>query len=68
MKNSKAVLAGFLLANLATSLLGYKITSASPDPNTIIEMRPGEKKVFEVKCSLNTLTTECVWSVAKMDV
>jgi hypothetical protein len=43
------------------------IISASPNPLVIIEMRPGETKLFEVKGPVNSSMTRCVWSVGRMD-
>lgn len=43
------------------------IISASPNPLAIVEMRPGETKLFEVKGPVNTSMTRCVWSVGRMD-
>jgi hypothetical protein len=69
MKNSKMVSAWFLLASLAICLSGcQKITSASPDPDKLIEMRPGDKVVFEVEGPVNTLTKRCYWDLYKQGV
>lgn len=45
-----------------------KITSASPDPNQIIELKPGDKVLFEVEGPVNTLTKRCSWVVHKKGV
>ncbi len=47
-------------------LSGCKITSVSPDPNTIIEMRPGDKVLFKVDGPVNTPTMKCFWSVGRL--
>ncbi|HEY9160074.1 MAG TPA: hypothetical protein VIS94_03185 [Desulfomonilia bacterium] len=58
----------YLLAGMviAASLSGC-IISSSPNPLAIIEMRPGETKLFEVKGPVNSSMTKCVWSVGRMD-
>jgi hypothetical protein len=45
-----------------------EITSASPDPNQIIEIRPGEKVVFEVEGPVNALFRRCNWVLYKKGV
>ncbi len=56
------------LAGIAVAIgLSGCIISASPNPLAIIEMRPGETKLFEVKEPVNFSKTRCVWSVGRMD-
>ncbi len=53
---------------MAIGLSGCIIVSASPDPKTIVEMKPGEKKIFKVVGPVNTPITKCKWSVQRMGV
>jgi hypothetical protein len=69
MKSGRWIIIGLLGVVLAAGLAGcQKITSASPDPNQIVEMRPGEKVVFEVEGPVNSLTRRCSWSAYKWGV
>jgi hypothetical protein len=69
MKISRLIVLGLSVLALIIGLAGcQKITSASPDPNQIIEMRPGEKVVFEVEGPVNTLFRRCSWQVYKQGV
>ena len=67
MINSRTIFMGILLAIMVVGLSGCKITSASPDPGTVIEMKPGDKQLFKVVGPVNTATTKCIWYVAKMN-
>jgi hypothetical protein len=61
MKSSRLIVLGILGLVLAVGLTGCKIISASPDPDQVIEMRPGEKMIFKVKGPVNTGLTFCEW-------
>jgi hypothetical protein len=68
MRNLRIIIAGILSAIMVIGLSGCKITSTSPDLNTIVEMRPGEKKLFKVTGPVNTPITKSVWSVQRMGI
>ena len=63
MRNSRLMISGILLAIMVVGLSGCKIISASPDLGTIIDMKPGDKVLFKVVGPVNTLTTNCVWTI-----
>jgi hypothetical protein len=44
-----------------------KINSASPDENTIVDMKPGEERIFKVQTQgpVNTSFTKCIWGVTR---
>ena len=63
MKRSRWLVFGILGLVLAVGLTGCKITGATPDPGTIIEMKPGDKVIFKVVGPVNTPTTKCVWTI-----
>ncbi len=65
MKIKRLIVLGLIVMVLAFGLAGCKITSASPDPNQIIDMKPGDKQLFKVIGPVNSLTTRCVWKVAR---
>jgi hypothetical protein len=65
MKKGKWLVFGLLGLVLVFGLSGCIITSASPDPNTIVEMKPGDKVLFKVEGPVNTSTTRCVWTITE---
>jgi hypothetical protein len=62
MKISRLIV--LILSGLAVivSLAGC-IISASPNPNQVIEMKPGDKVIFKVVGPVKIPTTRCVWSI-----
>lgn len=68
MKISRLIVIGFLGVVLAFGLAGCIIISASPNPGMIIEMKPGDKKLFKVNGPVNSTATKCVWTVARKKV
>jgi len=63
MKSRRWLVFGILGMVLAFGLTGCKIISATPDPGTVIEMKPGDKVLFKVVGPVNTLTTRCQWTI-----
>jgi hypothetical protein len=64
MKISRLIVLGLYGLALIVCLAGCKIISASPDPNQVIEMRPGDKILFKVMGPVNTPTSRCVWHIS----
>jgi hypothetical protein len=67
MKSERWIIIGLIGIVLAFGLSGC-IISASPDPNQIIKMKPGDKVLFKVVGPVNTPTTKCVWTIGKKDL
>ncbi len=63
MKRGRLIVIGLVGLVLALGLSGCIITSASPDPKQIVEIRPGEKVIFKVEGPVNTPISRCVWTV-----
>ncbi|HEY9160080.1 MAG TPA: hypothetical protein VIS94_03215 [Desulfomonilia bacterium] len=64
MKRGGLIVIGLVWLVLAFGLSGCKIISASPNPNQVIEMKPGDKVLFKVDGPVNTPTSKCVWSIS----
>jgi hypothetical protein len=62
MKNSMAMVSGILLA-MAVCLCGCKIVSATPDTETVIEVRPGDTVELKVSGLVDTPVSKTVWSI-----
>ena len=67
MKKGRCLVFGLLGLVLVVGLSGC-IISASPDPGTIIEMKPGDKVLFKVVGPVNTLTTNSVWTITRKNL
>jgi hypothetical protein len=67
MKSRKLIVLGLVVMVVAFGLTGCKIISASPNPGTIIDMKPGDKQIFKVVGPVNSFTTRCVWVVRGAD-
>jgi hypothetical protein len=57
----------WILLAVAVCLSGCKIVSATPDTETVIDVRPGQTIEFKVSGPVNTPTSKCVWEVDKMN-
>lgn len=63
--HGKRLLLAGLFALLAMGLTGCnEIIGASPNTKTIVEMQPGETKLFKVYGPTQTSVTKCVWYVS----
>ncbi len=67
MKKERWLVFGLLGLVLAFGLTGC-IISASPNPGTIIEMKPGDKVLFKVVGPVNTPTTRCLWTITRKNL
>ena len=67
MKKRKWLVFGILGLVMVIGLTGC-IISTSPDTGNVIEMNPGDTKVFKVSgVNLNSSISKCVWSIDRMN-